>query len=219
MSGIKAKKRTLTFATQNARSLKQNDNINELITSMRERNIFATCIQETWRTGFSKLELNGYYFLGTGLDSKRSRRGEQGVGFMLSPLATNAWKAAGYEMCNDFGARVMAIRLLLKDESNNDVGVYLVTAYAPVGNAKQHVWDDFLERLELCIKRKRKNDVLILGCDTNSSMGTVLNNKDSNTISIGKFGLPHRNRSVIIVLSKARFDSSLLTKRKFVLLD
>ena len=80
MSGSKAMKRTLTFASQNARGLKQNDKINELITSMRDRNVFASCIQETWRTGFTKLELEGYYFLAIGLDTKRSRRGEQGVG-------------------------------------------------------------------------------------------------------------------------------------------
>ena len=193
MSGSKAMKRTLTFASQNARGLKQNDKINELITSMRDTNVFASCIQETWRTGFTKLELEGYYFLAIGLDTKRSRRGEQGVGFMLSPAVYHAWKAAGCEISKDFGARVMAIRLLVKDDLNKDVGVYLVSAYAPVGNAKQHLWDDFFERLELCIKRKRKNDVLILGCDTNSSMGTNANTRDLNKSSIGKFGLNHRN--------------------------
>ena len=116
---------------------------------------------------------------------------------MLSPSAYNAWKAAGCEISKDFGARVMAIKLLLKDESNKDIRVYLVSAYAPVGNAKQHLWDNFFQRLELCINRKRKNDVLVLGCDTNSSMGTIANNRDLDKSSIGKFGLSHRNHAGI----------------------
>ena len=198
MSGARAINRTLTFTTQNTRSLKQNDKIYELITTMKERNVFATCLQETWRTGFTKLELEGFHLLASGLDTnvEHSRRGEQGVGIMLSPSAFNAWKAANYEICKDLGARVMAIRLLLKDSAKNDVGVYLISAYAPVGNSKQQLWDDFFERLELCIKRKRKNDVLILGCDTNSSMGTAERN-EINKNSIGKFGLHHRNRAGI----------------------
>ena len=97
---------------------------------MKERNIFATCLQETWRTGLTKLELNGFHLLSTGLGPNvvHSRRGEQGVGIMLNPRAFDAWKAANYEICDNLGARVMAIRFLLKDNSKNDVGVYLISA-------------------------------------------------------------------------------------------
>ena len=205
MSGGKANNRTLTFTTQNARSLKQNDKIYELITSMKERNTFPTCLQETWRTGFTKLELNGFHLLATGLEPNvvHSRRGEQGVGIMLSPGAFDAWKAANYEICNDLGARVMAIRLLLKDNSKKDVGVYLISAYAPVGNSKQRLWDDFFERLELCIKRKHKkflneatyvhsqnmlilvqSSVLVLQLDFNSYIEQPLRHSQVNKLKL-----------------------------------
>ena len=58
------------------------------------------------------------------------------------PEATTAWKAAGSELHNDFGARMIAIRLLVKDNMDNDVFVFLVSAYAPISTAPDAVWDE-----------------------------------------------------------------------------
>ena len=174
--------------------------IHELISSMKERQIFAGCLQETWRTGLANFELDGCYLLTSGLsqNSVKSRRGEQGVCIVLSPEALLSWKASGYELHNDFGARVMGIRLLLKDNKDNDVGLFLISAYAPIGSAKQPLWDDFIETLEQCISRKRPNDILIVGCDANSSVGTLSNLDNHEGIkSVGKYGLPYQNHSGI----------------------
>ena len=193
-------KRQVCFISQNARGLKSNCKIRELITSIKTRNVFAGCIQETWRTGKSTLELDGYQIITTGLDKRdvKSRRGEQGVAIVLSPDAITAWKKGGCVIHNDLGARVMAVRLMMQNDRKDDIGVFLVAAYAPVGNAKQNSWDEFSETLEHCINRKNPKDILILGCDANSSLGTAENTNESDCFSsIGKFGLPHQNRSGI----------------------
>ena len=74
---------------------------------------------------------------------------------------------------NDFGAHIIAIRLLLEDIHNEDVSLFLVPSYAPVGNAPHDVWNEYLYKLTTCIERKRKSDILIIGTDANSSMGTT----------------------------------------------
>ena len=95
-----AKKNTVQILSQNARGLKSVDRIEELTTSMNERGVFATCIQETWRTGSEVLDINSCKLILNGLSKKQQtcRRGSQGVGIVLSSKAVEAWKAAGCEM-------------------------------------------------------------------------------------------------------------------------
>ena len=78
----------------------------------------------------------------------------------------------------------------------NEVGLFLISAYAPIGNANQKLWDNFIEKLEICTNRKHPSDILVIGYDTNSGIGT--SNKRSNygsMRSIGPFGLTHRKRA------------------------
>ena len=67
----------------------------------------------------------------------KSRRGEQGVGILLSKNAVTAWKSAGSIVHNDLGARIIAVRLLVNDNMKNEVGLFLIAAYAPIVNANQ----------------------------------------------------------------------------------
>ena len=49
---------------------------------------------------------------------------------------------------------------------------------------------NLIEKLEMCISRKHPNYILVIGCDTNASIGTSYkcSNCDSKR-SIGTFGL------------------------------
>ena len=80
----------------------------------------------------------------------------------------------------------MGVRLLMSDKRNKEVGIFLVSAYAPVGVERQEVWDEFFATLDQCIARKRNKDLLFIGVDTNSSMGT---STESSSKSIGRFGV------------------------------
>ena len=68
----------------------------------------------------------------------------------------------------------------------------MISAYAPIGNTNQKLWDNFIEKLEICISRKQHSDILVIFGDSNSSIGT--SNKHTNygsMRSIGPFGLTH----------------------------
>jgi len=124
------------IASQNTRGQKSDHKLQELITTVKRKRkqLFDVCLQEAWRTGLSTTEHDGYLFLNSGLQPNlvKSRRGEQGVGIILSPTATVAWRSAGSVLHNTFGGRVIAVRLLVKDDRQQEIGLYLVSAYAPV---------------------------------------------------------------------------------------
>ena len=187
----KQKHKTLTIVSQNVRGLKSDERMEEICSSMNRRKIFATCMQETWRSGNEALQHGNCCILATGLKAENnSRRGSQGVGVILSPAATDAWKAAGSEIHNTFGGRVMAVRLLVRDSQGRDLYLFLVSAYAPVGAADNSIWEEYFENLDQCISCKKTDDILIIGSDTNSSMGS-----GNAYSSVGLFGVPHINES------------------------
>ena len=88
---------------------------------------------------------------------------------------------------NDFGSRIIATRLLLKDIHNKGVCVFLVSEYAPVGNVPNVVCTEYLDKLTAYMKRKRKSDILIIVTDANSSMGTA----SAPVMVSSKFLSPH----------------------------
>ena len=182
----------ITFLSQNVRGVKTDSRITELCQVMRKRDIIAACLQETWRKGQEVLECDQFFLVSSGQNEPTCRRGSQGVAICLSPEGIDAWKAAGLESHQDLGPRVIAVRLLLKDIHNKDVGVFVISAYAPIGEAPGQHWEDFFNNLTACMSRKRSSDILVIGCDCNSSMG-VNNSKDISPI--GKFGITHVNES------------------------
>ena len=117
-----------------------------------------------------------------------SKRGQEGVGFALSRNAVLAWKAPGSEIYTDQGSRIIAIQMLVKDAKGKDIGIFLISAYSPIGAASNDIWSDYMSRLDIIMSRKRNSDVLIIGCDCNSSLGTTsLGNDAMFKSSIGKF--------------------------------
>ena len=82
-------------------------------------------LQETWRTGVEEITEDGYTFLGAAPDEQDSRRGVCGVGLLLSPLATSAWKAAGPDnLHNDLGPRIIAVRMVVEDANKQQLGIF-----------------------------------------------------------------------------------------------
>ncbi|XP_066932661.1 craniofacial development protein 2-like [Clytia hemisphaerica] len=191
----KALKRNIVqILSQNALGLKSDDRINEITLMLHKRNIFICCIQETWRTGPENLDGNyGYKLLLSGKEIQTNNRGSLGVGIILSPNAHNAWKAAGCEI-HRFSARIIAVRLTMVDIDNRDIGLFVVSAYAPVGVAPETEWDNFFNDLDACISKKLPNDILIIGSDTNSSIGCLNKTIDYyNNSCVGQFGLSYAN--------------------------
>ena len=144
-----------------------------------------------------------------------SRRGEQSLAIILNLKATLAWKTGGSIVHNNFEARILAVRL----QTHDNRGIFLISAYAPIGVADDTVWDNFLHKLVRCICKKMPNDILVIGIDSNSSSGINQSNEKTLVMkSVGKFGLPHVNNSGIRFSSYLETNFSLLwppiTKRK-----
>ena len=183
----------MQIISQNIRGLKNDDRIKELTLMLHRRNIFMACVQETWRTGSETLDGNyGYRLVLSGKKRQTSNRGSLGVGIVLSPKSIDAWKAAGCEL-HCISARVMAIRLLMVDSQNKTIGLYVVSAYAPIGVAAEIEWNNFFDDIDTCISKKLSNDILIIGSDTNSSMGCYTRTIDDTSYCMGQFGLPYAN--------------------------
>ena len=157
---------------------------------INQHDIFAACIQETWRSGVEVLQHGNCCIIGAGLERENDcKRGSQGVGIILSKAATDSWRAAGSEKYI-YGGHIIAVWLLVRDTQGRDLYLFLISAYAPVGNADQLIWDQYLTNLQTCIAEKRVADVLIIGTDTNSSMGCSTDN-----ICLGNYGIPYVNDS------------------------
>jgi len=86
---------------------------------------------------------------------------------VLSSKGVEAWRAAGCELRGE-GVQVIAVRLLLQDCRNKDIGVFLVSAFAPVGVAEDLLWENFFNELDECTAKKYSNDILVI--DTNSPL-------------------------------------------------
>ena len=185
---------SVTIVSQNLRGLKSDTRLDEFFSYVMRFGIIAACIQETWRSDTESLQNEQCMLLLSGLEanSQAGKRGSQGVGIALSPDGVEAWRAGGCELHNDFGGRVIAARLLLRDSAKRDVAVFLVSAYAPVGSESDEIWNQYYNQLDECIKKKKPDDILIIGTDSNSSIGTVSHN-DNLRGPVGQFGLPHVN--------------------------
>ena len=88
----------MKFISQNVRSLKskaQAINLDTIINTMEVNNISAYCIQETWLDGNFIKERNGYTFFHHGLAKQTCKRGQKGVGVILSPELTKYYKGTG----------------------------------------------------------------------------------------------------------------------------
>ena len=189
-----------SIVSQNVRGLKSDTRLEELFASVGRCKTFAACLQETWQCGNETLENGSYRLIHAGLGAnEQSRRGSQGVAIVLSARGVDSWKAAGSITHQDLGARVVATRLLVHDMNKRDVGVFLVSAYAPVGTADNSAWDDFFDNLDRCNARKQRGDILLIGADTNSSMGCK-GSIDERIVTpqqhpLGQFGLQHTNNA------------------------
>ena len=181
------------IVSQNLLGLKSEARLEEFFFSFKSRGLLAACVQETWRTGKDTLENGGCLLFLSGLKEMKSNRGEQGVGIALSEHGVAAWKEAGSVLHNDFGGRIIAIRLQLRDARGKPVCIFLVSAYCPIGSSDPEKWEEFLAQLDSCVARKVRGDVLLIGIDSNSSIGTMQRGENPTMTAVGPHGCKHLN--------------------------
>ena len=67
----------------------------EIILRMVQHNLWAACLQETWRIGDNTWENDGFTFIQHGFSVKLCKRGALGVAIVLSSESRKAWERAG----------------------------------------------------------------------------------------------------------------------------
>ena len=175
-SGARKFNRLHIFA-QNCRGLKTDSRLTELVHTAQWRKAFAICLSETWRGQTEEFisDPSGYTFLGAGQE-QTSNRGSKGVGILLSPDATRAWHRVAEQkrpnIINDLGARVMAVTLNLDSDNNGRaVDVFVVSSYAPTSTHSEVEWEAYYDALSAALARRPPNAIVIIGADTNASIG------------------------------------------------
>ena len=133
----------------------------------------------------------GWTLLRHGLKDPVCARGSQGVGILLSPVATTAWTEAGTQVLT-FGPRIMSTRLRVKDERGRPLVLYVVSAYAPLASAPQAERDRYFSDLQKCCDVCHKREVLLIGTDANAALGVKRSKQDR---VLGNHGVHHTNNA------------------------
>ena len=166
-----------------------------LVEWAKTKHVFAACLQEVWWMG-TKVQDNvhvhgmptGWALITHGLQTAVCARGSQGVGILLSPEAKVAWEKAGCDTFT-FGDRILAVRLLLRDEKGRTAYTWIISAYAPVSSMTEDI-EVYLGHLQECIDHCGSRARLIIGADVNAALGTRRGRHDR---VLGRYGLPRRN--------------------------
>jgi hypothetical protein len=188
----KFRKASVNFVSQNCRGMKSSAREAEFWETFRQRGFLAACLQETWRKDNGEVDVVGYGKLLVSSKGVQCRRGSAGVAIALSRKGVDAWEKGGSQVVAAGDGRIIGARLLLKDARGVEVGVFLVSAYAPVGTAAKADWDEFLDALDMVIGKCKKDDVLMIGIDSNSSMGSGGGGHRIGKV-MGRFGNGHIN--------------------------
>ena len=166
-----------------------------LVEWAKTKHVYVACLQEVWRTGTTVQDNvhvhgmpTGWALITHGLQTAVCPRGSQGVGILLSPEAKVAWEKAGCDTFT-FGARILAVRLLMRDEKGRVAYTWIISAYAPVSSMTDEI-EEYLGHMQECIDHCGKRARLVIGTDANAALGVRRGRHDR---VLGRHGLPRRN--------------------------
>ena len=149
--------------------------LNLLVKELQRYRVTIAGLQETkWFESDVWPAENGWVFLHAGRPLPSShevaQRGE-GVGILLSPVAVDAWHAAGDTWCA-VSSRIVTARLKLASAGlrhaggtrcASDLFLTVISVYAPTFRAPRHVKETFWDDLQRYLTRYRTNGVGTMG--------------------------------------------------------
>jgi len=187
--------RNLSFTFHNVRGMTSESRLEKHIQLCRAHRTFVSAAAETWRLGTEQLNNSEFLILTHGPPTKPCTRGSHGLAFFLSPDAQVAWQAAGAKVHTEYGLRIMAIRLQIKETKGKLLNIFLVQVWAPHSGDTQLEMDLFYEQLDACIDTCKSNEILILTGDYNASIGTRARGIEPHEDLVrGPHGLTHQNK-------------------------
>ena len=213
-----AVKDTVTIYSQNSRGLRT-DKLEEVLATMKEKNIFAWCVQESWRIKMEQLDHHdtGCLSINHGPDEKLCRRGSLGVMIILSPLAKAAYERGGCKK-KVYGLRIVSVLLVMEDEKGKMIKLRLVSAYAPTSSATDDKHDMFRGHLRQVVQDAQQQDeILIVGADINASCGRHGMMMDDENVQspVGRHGINWVNKAGEQMLTFCGLNNLCLPKSFF----
>lgn len=188
----------LKFQSQNSCGLRA-DKLQESLTIMRHFGLDLLLLQETWRLTTNDNDLwdhDDYLVVEHGLSVKRCKRGSLGLATVLNGRCRAAFERAGYQKTT-FGDRIMALRLMFRDDRGQKLLFYVVNAYAPydAGTSKsRRLLERYYDDLRDCLDARSAGEILVMATDANASMGIRPRDSDDETPRVvGPHGNPHTN--------------------------
>ena len=176
--------------SQNVRGFQSPEKIEEAINMMIERKIDIFLLQETHTN--NKSENNDNFsihdhriFLHGSIDDNHHRKG--GVGIILSPYATTAWKNAGavpptLGKTSAGASRFISINLLFYNESKKQ-NITFISAYHPhSGYSPEEITAFFQDYDQFIHDNCRTNQNIIIGCDANTCLGVAEHDFEKNIL-------------------------------------
>ena len=97
----------------------------------------------------------------------------------------------------------MAVTLNLDSGNNGNgraVDVFIVSSYAPTSTHSEVEWEAYYDALSAALARRPPNAIVIIGADTNASIGRGKFNDDDNDIEssmVGSIGIERTNDAEI----------------------
>jgi hypothetical protein len=166
--------------SQNAQGLKNEANIETIIHQIKEKGLYAFCVQETSLEGNYVQDLkDGMTCIHHRPTKQTCRRGSGGVGIVLSERAVQDWTRVGQEVVKGGGCiagttRFILVKLnIIRSKSNSKINLQLASAYCPDSRKRQDEFQDYLGKVKNTVKSVPKNDFIIVGSDLNDATGVA----------------------------------------------
>ena len=178
--------------------------LEQLIDKMRQDQLGAWLVQETWEEGDEyDIEVGGYHIFRHNCAPGESGRDHlfKGVAVILSPEFYKAWQNAGSpapittDSNSEFAGRFISIQLKFQSFDNNgkllrnkSFKCALTSVYHPCHDDAHEKFNDVLGSL---LKKIPSNSDIIMGGDVNARIG--VRDRAGNELVLGPHGIPRRN--------------------------
>ena len=150
---------------------------------LKRYGVYAAGISESKWFGSNIYEVEDHFILHSGRivpgDGQQVRRGE-GVGLVLSPEATRAWRFGGEEW-EPVSSRIVTAKLRVKG-GRSPQHLVLVSVYAPTFRASDEEKEDFFTDLRRTISTAPANSTLLVVGDWNARVGSYQDDEQSSRV-------------------------------------
>lgn len=176
----------------------------EICTLLAQHKISLAALSEVRWKGTGSIQLGNYLCLFSGLP-EAAPVALQGVGIVLDPSMTRAWRQAGSQVTYA-SARLIKIVLTLQKRT-----IHVISVYAPTYNRTEQEKEDFYSQLGALLQSCKSGEEVIIMGDFNARVGTRppkdlsgIDTQTDDSLVLGPYGLDELNDNGRLLLEFCR---------------